>query len=523
MCGLCGMFESGRRWLDAATALDPAQVRRERLRRVALVREVLKPARIAVDDFEGASFVLRGPTGRTEIVDNLFDLWRKAEALGHKALDPLAQPCLRPAHGASSTAVPVRPRDPPPLARRASARSESAEAHGAKAESGDPLLHTAHLALDSRLRGNERGESPPATQQMSARPRTASDTTTHRIPLHVLTGFLGSGKTTLLNRMLRDPSLSDSAVLINEFGAVAIDHHLIERVESGDALDLIVLKGGCACCAVRGDLVAALRELYARRADGAIPPFRRVVLETTGLADPAPVLFTLAADPALRHKFEIGAILTAVDAVHGAAQSAHHPEWLKQVAAADRIVITKTDLVEMPRVVELAMLLARTNPMAEIHDGQTLDNVAPLLAPPSPDACGRSDGAYALGSLRQVSGQTAGHTAGVDSVSIVLDEPLDWSAFAVWLTRLLHAHGDRLLRFKALLAVRDWPASVGLHAIHHLVHPPQHLRPAPGERRTSQLVFIAQGLPLDRIERSLRGVLGLVDAGQGVPECAELV
>src|SRR5262245_8095859 len=143
-----------------------------------------------------------------------------------------------------------------------------------------------------------------------------------RLPLHVLTGFLGSGKTTLLNRVLRDPQLADSAVLINEIGAVSIDHHLVERMEPGDGLDIMVLQGGCTCCAVRGDLVAALRELYQRRADGSVPPFRRVVLETTGLADPAPILFSLVGDPVLRHKFAAGTVIATVDALHGRAQLA---------------------------------------------------------------------------------------------------------------------------------------------------------------------------------------------------------
>ena len=146
-------------------------------------------------------------------------------------------------------------------------------------------------------------------------PETSHDRPT--CPLHVLTGFLGSGKTTLLNRMLRDPALADSAVLINEIGAVAIDHHLVERIETRRRHRHRRAEGRLHLLRLRGDLVAALRELYARRADGALPPFRRVVLETTGLADPAPVLFTLVGDPVLRHKFERGAVIATVDAVHG--------------------------------------------------------------------------------------------------------------------------------------------------------------------------------------------------------------
>ena len=356
------------------------------------------------------------------------------------------------------------------------------------------LLHS-----DSRLPGNERGESG------------ASDTPAGRIPVHVLTGFLGSGKTTLLNRILRDPALADSAVLINEIGAIAIDHHLVERMEQGDALDVVVLKGGCACCTVRGDLVEALRELYARRADGTLPPFRRVVLETTGLADPAPVLFTLVGDPVLRHKFEAAAVMATVDAVHGVSQAERHPEWRKQVAVADCLIITKTDLTQASETAALAAQLARMNPAARIVDTRDAIDLGRLLA----DACTLttlrhvSRPAHELSSESHAGGHARGadHTQDIDSVAVVLKEPLEWSAFAIWLTLLLHAHGDRILRFKALLDVAGWPALVALNAVHHLIHPPIHLRAAAGEPRASRLVFIAQGLQLAGIERSLRGFL----------------
>ena len=188
---------------------------------------------------------------------------------------------------------------------------------------------------------------------------------TGELPLHVLTGFLGSGKTTLLNCMLREPALADSAVVINEIGAIAIDHHLVRQTEHGDAIDIVVLKGGCTCCTVRGDLVDALRELFARRADGTVPVFGRVILETTGLADPAPVLFTLAADPVLRHRFAAGAVLATVDAVHGLRQLARHPECRKQVAVADRLIVTKRDLAEPNEVATATAALTRLNPAAE--------------------------------------------------------------------------------------------------------------------------------------------------------------
>ena len=191
---------------------------------------------------------------------------------------------------------------------------------------------------------------------------------TGRLPLHILTGFLGSGKTTLLNRMVREPTLADSAILINEIGAIAIDHHLVKRMDRSDAMDIVVLQGGCTCCAVRGDLVEALHELYLQRAHGALPPFRRAILETTGLADPAPVLFTLAGDPVLRHKFEAGAVIATVDAVHAVKQLDRYPECRKQVAVADRLVITKSDMADPGAVANLTAELARLNPAAHVLD-----------------------------------------------------------------------------------------------------------------------------------------------------------
>ena len=204
-----------------------------------------------------------------------------------------------------------------------------------------------------------------------------------RLPLHVLTGFLGSGKTTLLNRMVRDPALADVAVLINEIGAVSIDHHLVDRIEPGDGLDIIVLQGGCTCCTVRSDLVAALRELHGRRAAGAVPPFRRVVLETTGLADPAPVLFTLVGDPILRHKFEAGAVLALVDALNAPAQLSRYAECRKQIAVADRLVVSKTDLAGAGAMAAMAKLVRSLNPGAEIFDAAALDALDALLDCPA--------------------------------------------------------------------------------------------------------------------------------------------
>jgi G3E family GTPase len=338
---------------------------------------------------------------------------------------------------------------------------------------------------------------------------------TGRLPLHIITGFLGSGKTTLLNRMLREPILADSAILINEIGAVAIDHHLVERIDGSHAMDIVVLKGGCTCCTVRGDLVEALRELYDQRARGGLPAFSRAILETTGLADPAPVLFTLASDPVLRHKFERGAVITTVDAIHGGRQLERYPECRRQVAAADQLIITKCDLGKASAVAHLTAKLARLNPAADILDAQVLETLAPLL-----EGGDFSDRRVVLGPVAQNMGNDrdvlvhrANHTHDVAALALTLDEPIEWAPFSIWLSLLLHAHGENILRFKALLDVTGWSGPVLLDGIHHLIHAPIHLSAWPDGPRASRIVLIAQGIRPQRIERSLRGFL----AAHGLP------
>src|SRR5215813_6922618 len=157
-------------------------------------------------------------------------------------------------------------------------------------------------------------------------------------PVNLITGFLGSGKTTLLQRLLSDPALADTAVLVNEFGDVALDHHLLERIDD----TMVLLQSGCLCCTIRGELSVAIKQLHSRRERGEVPAFRRLVVESSGLADPFPILSTVQADPVLRHHFRLGSVVTTVDAVNGI----DRPESVKQVAVADRLVVTKTDLVD---------------------------------------------------------------------------------------------------------------------------------------------------------------------------------
>jgi G3E family GTPase len=301
-----------------------------------------------------------------------------------------------------------------------------------------------------------------------------------KLPVALVTGFLGSGKTTLISRLLRHPSMGETAVIVNELGEVGIDHHLLRRVDERTVL----LKSGCVCCSLRGDLADELRDLLSRRERGEIPPFARVVVETTGLADPAPVIFTLLSEPVVRHHYRLETVIATVDAVHGLRQ----PESVKQAAVADTLVVTKTDLAEGRPVRER---LTRLNPAAEVIEVE-LGDVAPerLFGRPDRDP-------------RDMSFEEPPHEHdGVGALCLVLDETVDWTAFGIWLTMLLQSRGDHVLRVKGLLDVGA-PGPVVLNGVQHLVHPPVHLESWPDDDRRSRVVFVGRGLRREALESSL--------------------
>jgi G3E family GTPase len=330
-------------------------------------------------------------------------------------------------------------------------------------------------------------------------------------PINLITGFLGSGKTTLLQRLLADPALADSAVLINEFGEVGLDHHLLERI--GDTM--VLLQSGCLCCTIRGELSTAIKQLLSRRERGEVPAFRRLVVESTGLADPFPILSTVQAEPMLRHHFRLGNVITTVDAVNGLAQLARHPETTKQVAVADRLVLTKTDLVAQETTVFLTERLRRLNPSAPLW--QAADGPIDAEALLSHDlfaTAGRSEAAR-----RWFAAEMAphAHDAELDrnrhdetiyAFSLALDGEIDWTRFGLWLTMLLNRHGERVLRVKGILNVAGSPTPVALHGVQQLVHPPIHMSAWPDDDRSSRLIFIVDRLDRGLIERSLTAFLG---------------
>ena len=335
------------------------------------------------------------------------------------------------------------------------------------------------------------------------------------IPVNVVTGFLGSGKTTLLQKLLHSPALEDTAVLVNEFGEVGLDHHLLETATESTLL----MDNGCLCCAIRGDVQDSLRDLFDRRERGEIPAFKRVIIETSGLADPVPIAYTILSEPVLQHHFRLGNVITTIDAVNGTKQLAEFEEPVKQVAVADRLIITKGDLVEPFEVSDLRLALQRLNASAPVFDGNH-DDLSPqrLITEDLHDPSGKVQEIKHL-----MSSEAAGHeghdhdgdhshTSGVYSFSITFDDPLDWTAFGIWMTMLLNHYGDQVLRIKGMLNVVNVQTPVLINGVQHVVHPPVHLDHWPDEDRRSRLVFIVRDLDQDRIKASLAAFNGLGNA-----------
>ncbi len=303
------------------------------------------------------------------------------------------------------------------------------------------------------------------------------------LPIAVLTGFLGSGKTTFLRRVLASPGMTETAVVINEFGAVGLDHLLVEA--SPD--DVVQLPSGCLCCAVRQDLVRTLYRLLARRADGL--PFRRIVVETSGLAEPAPILYTLAADPHLERALRFAAVLTLVDAIAGLATLDRHAEATAQAVVADRLLLTKTDLATPPAA--LTERLLALNPSAEIADARALDDPAQALFGSPAHAAPR----------RRLFAAPVAHTHGIGSFALALRRKMSRLDFARALGGLARDRGEDLLRVKGIVAFADAARPAAIHAVQHTLYPPEWLDAWPSEVRPGRLVFITRNIGLDEVLR----------------------
>jgi G3E family GTPase len=300
-------------------------------------------------------------------------------------------------------------------------------------------------------------------------------------PVTILTGFLGAGKTTLLRRALSGPNAGGVAVVINEFGSEGLDHEFVLD-GSGDAE---VVAGGCACCSRREELARVLARVWDEHERGVRARLDRIVIETSGLADPAPIAFTIASDPVLQHHFKVDAIVATVDA-SAAGQLEDYPEALKQIEVADRVIVTKRDLAGRRAVRALEARLHEINPSTEL--ARPPDLLSPGLRPADVAAVSKPSDAV--------------HTGGVASLTLEPHEPVDWMAFGVWLSMLLHRHGERVLRVKGVVEAEEF-GPVLVNAVQHVIAPPEHLTEVRDQGLT-RLVLILRDLSPALVERSFR-------------------
>jgi G3E family GTPase len=317
-----------------------------------------------------------------------------------------------------------------------------------------------------------------------------------RLPVTVVTGFLGSGKTTLIRRLLAHPGMNRAAVIVNEFGEVGIDHDLV----AASSESVTLLANGCLCCVVRTDLQETMRELFAQRRAGQVIDFDRVIVETSGLADPAPVVQTLAPDTLLSAQYRLDGVVTLVDAVNGAGQLDREAESVKQAALADRLLVTKTDLASADTAAALRARLRGVNPHAELAD-VVQGEVDPAFLTGIGLASTRA-GAAQVGrwlGVDQGGGAYLGavaprHDRGIRTFTLQFDRPFEWATFSAAMELLTGVRGPDLLRVKGLVNVTGEAGPVVVQAVQHVFHPPVTLAAWPGEDRRSRLVFITRGI-----------------------------
>jgi G3E family GTPase len=330
------------------------------------------------------------------------------------------------------------------------------------------------------------------------------------IPLTVLTGFLGAGKTSLLNRLIHDPALAETAVIINEFGEIGLDHLLVKPIREG----VVLLQSGCLCCTLRGDLVEALEQLL-RDLDNGRMVFRRIILETTGLADPAPVLQTAMAHPYLVQRFRLDGVITVVDAVNAGATLDQHMESVKQIAVADRIVLTKTDLLSAVEQLEavrgLRARLGALNPAAPI-----LDAAAGEATPGNLIGCGLFDPERKIPDVKRWLAEEAyaakaqhgshgshphhdhdpnRHDDRIRAFTLTSDTPIPAASFEMFIDLLRSLHGPKLLRLKGIVKIAEEPElPLVIHGVQHILHPAVRLQRWPDDDRRTRIVLITRDL-----------------------------
>jgi G3E family GTPase len=331
------------------------------------------------------------------------------------------------------------------------------------------------------------------------------------LPVTLLTGFLGSGKTTVLNHLLRQPGLARTAVIINELGDVGIDHDLVETATE----DFVLLKSGCVCCSVRSDLIDTLRALFLKRVRGQVDEFDRVVIETTGLADPAPVLHTLTGDPLVTARYRLDGVIATVDAATGGDTLDRAFEAVKQAAVADRILLTKADLADTETTRRLTARLHALNPAAPITrvvngavDPAGLFDIG-LYNPATKSLDARrwlNEEAFADRHHRH-GAELSRHDDHINSFVFTLDHPIAETALTKWLEMLVAFQGPDLLRVKGIINIAGRIGPVVIQGVQHIFHPPIPLDAWPSDDRRTRIVFITRGLD----EAALRKTLGLFD------------
>lgn len=345
-----------------------------------------------------------------------------------------------------------------------------------------------------------------------------------RIPVSILTGFLGSGKTTVLNRLLRSPELANTVVIINEFGDVGLDHELVESTSE----DLVLLQSGCLCCTIRGDLTETLRSLALRRRSDMLS-FDRVVIETTGLADPIPILQTLIADALVAMDYRIDGVITTVDAATGSATLDRQEESLRQAAVADRIVLTKLDLVDSAQVEMLKQRLSGINPGAPVipalHGAVKADQLFDAgLYNPATKTLDVQRWLNAAAFDETAHGHHGDehhhhhhdrnrHDAHIKAVCFTLEKPISQEVLGLWLDTIMLFKGADVLRIKGMVNVENYPGPMVLHAAQHIFHTPLMLNAWPSADRRTRIVFIGRDLD----ERALNATFNIVADGASSP------
>jgi G3E family GTPase len=319
------------------------------------------------------------------------------------------------------------------------------------------------------------------------------DSALRRLPVALLSGFLGSGKTTLINALLRDPRMAGTAVAVNEFGAVPLDHELIDH----GADRTVVLANGCLCCNLAGDMEQAVMRLFSRRAAGDVPAFSRLLIEPSGLSDPAPIMQAILRNPVMSRAFRLEAVVTTVDAVFAEAQWKRHPETRKQVALADALVITKPDLVDAEALAGLPGSLRHMNQTARIHVAQQGGADASLLFPATFFSPSMGPSSMARSGFWADDFGDGSHLDRIQSVALTADVALSWPVFDGWLRGIRLEYAEQILRLKGLLNVAGAPGLIAVQGVHHVLHAPVELARCDGDSQRSRLVFIVEDMSGD--------------------------